>query len=304
MKRSDRPSSLAPVPDAEVVAGLPDVARDPGTPGAKRGGAPARPRRRGDWATWVDGGIVAALTAAGLLSPEGPRVFYRALITGFAGIAGVVLAGAAVVTWISERRPERLQGPRHKPALLLRGARDTALAAWVAACLLAWPLSRLQAGLPVGLTWSLAEAGGGARTILQTAAAVVVLDAWLYWKHRLLHTRWLFPFHRAHHVYRDPTAFAGFAVGPLESLLTFWPVVIWAHPLAVHWAPLYFGLVGGFVGLNYYLHCGVTSRLLEAVLPRVLLNTSAFHNRHHANAEVNFGEALTLWDRLCRTREE
>ena len=34
------------------------------------------------------------------------------------------------------------------------------------------------------------------------------------------------------------------------------------------------------------------------------MNTSVFHNRHHANAEVNFGEALTLWDRLCRTREE
>ena len=30
-------------------------------------------------------------------------------------------------------------------------------------------------------------------------------------------------------------AFAGFAVGPVESVLTFWPVLIWAHPLAVHW---------------------------------------------------------------------
>lgn len=292
MPRSDSSSLLAPVPDAQVVAGL--------------GDNPRAPRRRpaSAWAVWVDGGVVVGLTAAGLLSPLGPASFYRALLTGFAAIAGLVLAGAGVVTLFSERRAERLQGPRHKPALVLRGARDTALAAWVAACLLAWPLSRLQAGVPVGFTWSLDEAGGAARTILQTAAAVVVLDAWLYWKHRLLHTRWLFPFHRGHHTYRDPTAFAGFAVGPVESLLTFWPVVIWAHPKAVHWAPLYIGLVVAFVCLNYYLHCGVASRLLEATLPRVFLNTSAFHNRHHANAEVNFGEALTLWDRLCRTREE
>jgi lathosterol oxidase len=188
--------------------------------------------------------------------------------------------------------------------MMLREARDTALAAWVAACLLAFPLSRLRAGVPVGLTWSIAEAGGPVRTVAQTLGAVLVLDAWLYWKHRLLHTRALFPFHRGHHVYRDPTAFAGFAVGPVESLLTFWPVVIWAHPLALHWAPLYFGLVGGFVLLNFYLHCGVTVRLIEATLPRLLVNTSAFHNRHHANAEVNFGEAMTIWDRLCRTREE
>lgn len=303
--KPDSSSLPAPMADAQGMAGLADTARDPGTSVTIRGSLPTRPRRQSDgaWAAWVDGGVVAALTACGLVSPEGPRVFYRALLLGFAAIAGAVLAGAALVTWISERRPERLQGPRRRPALTLREARDTALAAWVAACLLAWPLSRLEAGAPVGLTWSLAEAGGAARTILQTAAAVVVLDAWLYWKHRLLHTRWLFPFHRAHHVYRDPTAFAGFAVGPLESLLTFWPVVIWAHPRAVHWAPLYLGLVVAFVCLNYYLHCGVASRLLEAVLPRVLLNSSAFHNRHHANANVNFGEASTLWDRLCRTRE-
>jgi lathosterol oxidase len=132
---------------------------------------------------------------------------------------------------------------------------------------------------------------------------VLVLDAWLYWKHRLLHTRWLFPLHRAHHAYRDPTAFAGFAVGPVEAFLTFWPVVLWAHPRAAHWVPLYYGLVAAFVLLNFYLHCGVGSRLLEATLPRLSINSSAFHNRHHANADVNFGEALTLWDRLCRTRE-
>ena len=256
------------------------------------------------WATAVDVGVTLALTGAGLLCPQGPRVFYASLLGGFAGIAGAVLAGAAVVTWVCERRGDRLQGPRRRPALILREARDTALAAWIAACLLAWPVSRLRAGVPVGLTWSLAEAGGAARAILQTAGAVLVLDAWLYWKHRLLHTRALFPFHRAHHHFRDPTAFAGFAVGPVESLLTFWPVVLWAHPLAAHWAPLYYGLVAAFVLLNFYLHCGIASRLLEGVLPRLLVNTSAFHNRHHANAEVNFGEALTLWDRLCRTREE
>jgi lathosterol oxidase len=283
MPRSDASPLLAPIPDAQVV-------------GARR-----RPTA---WATAVDAGVTLTLTAAGLVSPQGPRAFYTALLGSFAAIAGSVLGGAAAVTWLCERRAGRLQGPRRRPALIAREARDTALAAWIAACLLAWPLSRLQAGVPVGLTWSIAEAGGPVRTIAQTAGAVLVLDAWLYWKHRLLHTRLLFPFHRAHHTYRDPTAFAGFAVGPVESLLTFWPVVIWAHPLAVHWAPLYFGLVGAFVLLNFYLHCGVASGLLEATLPRFSLNTSAFHNRHHANAEVNFGEALTLWDRLCRTREQ
>lgn len=42
---------------------------------------------------------------------------------------------------------------------------------------------------------------------------------------------------------------------------------------------------------------------VERALPRVLLNTSAFHNVHHARANTHFGEALTLWDRLCDTAD-
>ena len=177
-----------------------------------------------------------------------------------------------------------------------------ALAAWVAACLVAWALWRSWTGRPIGLVWSAAEAGGVLPALLQSLAGVVVLDAWLYWKHRLLHSRWLFAFHRGHHVFRDPTAFAGFAVGPVESLLTFWPVVLVAVPQAKHWAPIYFALVGGFILLNFYLHCGVTIPLLERVLPLLRINTSLFHNVHHARANTHFGEALTLWDTLCGTR--
>jgi len=78
--------------------------------------------------------------------------------------------------------------------------------------------------------------------------------------------------------------------------------LILCFPAATHWAPLYLGLVVGFVLLNYYLHCGVTIGWVEATLPTATVNTSAFHNQHHSNANVHFGEALTLWDRLCRTR--
>ena len=252
---------------------------------------------------WGEVATVAVLTASGLLSPTGAGPFYAALLIGFAGIAAAVLAAAGLVTLAAVAAPARLQGPRRRPALIARGVRDTAVAAFVAAALLAWPLARMRVGLPTGLTWSLARAGGGLALTCQMLAALLVLDAWLYWKHRLLHTRLLFGFHRAHHVYRDPTAFAGFAVGPLEALLTFWPIVILAFPQAPHYAPVYFGLVVALILLNLYLHCGVAVWLIEATLPRLLINTSAYHNRHHANADTNFAEALTLWDRLLGTHE-
>jgi len=91
-------------------------------------------------------------------------------------------------------------------------------------------------------------------------------------------------------------------VGPFESLLTFWPIALLSFPAARHWAPLYFGLIAGFILLNFYLHAGVTWRWLERTLPRAFVNTSAFHNIHHSHADANFGEALTLWDHICRTR--
>jgi lathosterol oxidase len=217
----------------------------------------------------------------------------------FAAIDGPLLFGCAMTTLLSARFGARIQGPRVRPALILRGIFDTSRAAWVAACLAAWPLWMIRHGHPTGLTWSLP--GNPLWLALQTVAVLLAMDAWLYWKHRLLHTRLLFPFHRDHHVYRDPTAFAGFAVGPVESLLTFWPILLVCIPAATHYGPLYFGLVTSFVVLNFYLHCGVTLRPIEAVLPRIFVNTSAFHNQHHSNADINFGEAFTLWDHLLKT---
>jgi sterol desaturase/sphingolipid hydroxylase (fatty acid hydroxylase superfamily) len=251
----------------------------------------------------IDTAVVVALTSGGLFASQGIRVWYAALVEGFAIIAIPVLGAAALVTWLGETRPDRLQGPRRTAALLGRGARDTAMAAWIAACLLAWPLARMRAGEPTGLVWTLEEAGGPLAVVLGNVGGILVLDAWLYWKHRLLHTRWMMPFHRAHHGYRDPNALSGFAVGPVEAFLTFWPVVLLASPSVPHYGPVYFTLVIGFVLFNLYLHCGFVWHGLEAVLRPFSFNTSTHHNRHHANAETHYAEALTLWDRILGTHE-
>ncbi len=251
-------------------------------------------------AVWIDRAVLVALTLAGLACRDGVGTWYRSLLTVFAALAGLVLGGCAIVTVLSARVGKRVQGPRVRPAMIFHEALDTARAMWVAACLAAWPMTMIRLHQPSGLVWS--PPAGPLWLTVQTLLGLVAMDAWLYWKHRILHTRLMFPFHRGHHVYRDPTAFAGFAVGPVESLMTFWPILLLCFPWATHYAPLYFSLVVAFVVLNFYLHCGVTLGWVEATLPRALVNTSAFHNMHHANADVNFGEAFTIWDHLCRTR--
>ena len=254
-----------------------------------------------DRARIVDAMVPIGLTAIGVMHPESPATWLACLGLAFAVLAGVVLGGAFIVMLIAARVGTRIQGPRVRPARIAAEAFETTRAMYVAACLAAWPLAQWRLGHETGMVWSL-DGHTWWLIALQTFFGVLVIDAWLYLKHRLLHTRWLFPFHRAHHAFRDPTPFAGFAVAPVEAVMTFWPILILCIPAATHWAPLYFALVLGFIGLNFYLHCGVTWRVAEGTLPRVFLNTSAFHNVHHSHVKVNFGEALYLWDRICRTR--
>jgi len=259
--------------------------------------------RRRKPAEWFDLALPFLLTAAGALHPESPGTYYACLVFAFVAIAGPLLVGAGIVTWLSTRVGDRIQGPRTKPAPVLAEALETARAVWVAATLAAWPLAQWRLGHATAMVWDPAEAGMSVgQILLVTALGVIGMDAWLYWKHRLLHTRAMFVFHKGHHAFRDPTAFAGFAVGPVESLLTFWPILLLCVPSFTHWAPLYFGLVVGFVNLNFYLHCGVTLAWVEKTVGRTGLNTSAFHNVHHSHAVVNFGEAMTIWDRICKTR--
>jgi len=249
-----------------------------------------------------DTAVPLLLVGAGLIHPE-PLTWLTWLAVAFLALALPVLGGAGVMHLVSLRIGSRIQGERRTPPLIGREAFETSRAMFVAATLAAWPLTQWWLGQPTGMVWDLAPLGvSPTRMVVMMLIGVVGMDAWLYWKHRLLHTRLLFPFHKGHHHFRDPTAFAGFAVGPVESVMTFWPILLLCFPWAVHWAPMYILLVVGFVTLNFYLHCGVTFRPVEATLPRIGLNTSAFHNIHHSHANVNFGEAMFVWDVICKTR--
>lgn len=253
------------------------------------------------WTWWVDTLLPVVLALAGLVRFE-PLPWFQALGLVFGILIVLVLGSAAIATWFAERAARRIQGPRRKPPPMAQEAFETTRAMFIAACLAAWPLNLHWSGQPTGMVWDLTAAGHSAPLILGgTWVGVVVMDAWLYWKHRILHSHVLFDFHRAHHAFRDPTPFAGFAVAPVEALLTFWPILLLCLPWAVHWAPVYRALVLGFVWLNLYLHCGVEVGALERLCKALRLNSSAHHNVHHARVNVHFGEASFVWDRLCGT---
>ena len=60
-------------------------------------------------------------------------------------------------------------------------------------------------------------------------------------------------------------------------------------------------MIFSFALLNLYLHCGFTFDIVEYLLPRLLLNTSDYHNYHHLKVNINYGELGVGWDWLRNT---
>jgi sterol desaturase/sphingolipid hydroxylase (fatty acid hydroxylase superfamily) len=249
----------------------------------------------------VDGAVIPALVAIGMCHPRDPLLWLNSFVTSFLVIIIGILTSAALFYVLTSRIGDRIQSEK-RPLICLE--LDVLIKSMlVAATFAAWPVTQYRLGEPTGLVWDLEEIGVGSGTmLLQSLGGVVVLDAYLYWKHRLLHTRMLFPFHQDHHRFHDPTPFAALAVGPLESVLTYWPSLLLCWPAAIHWGPFYVTINLFFIVLNFYLHSGVTFPLLENVLLCLGFNSSAHHNTHHSHRVVNFGEPMILWDILCNTR--
>lgn len=249
----------------------------------------------------IDWAVVALAFLSGLLHPSA-AMFYDSLWRLFLVITLPLMSLSYLLFRFSEHCGQRIQGERKTTPPLFAEAFGSIRAMFVVSCMGAWPMGMYRMGLPTGLAWTLQEMGlTWWMVVLEMYLGIVAVDALTYWKHRFLHTKTFFAFHKHHHTFRDPTPFSGFAVGPVETLLTFWPLLLLCFPPAKHFAPLYFTAISGFVLLNLYLHCGVTFKSLEAILPRIGLNSSAWHNVHHSDVNANFGEVSFYWDKFCKT---
>ncbi|MFN8310754.1 MAG: sterol desaturase family protein [Chitinophagales bacterium] len=252
----------------------------------------------------VDWAVLLAAPLSGWFHPD-PKIFFESAAIMFLILAVPLMLFSFLIYRFSETYGARIQGQRKKNPALISEALGSLRAMFIVACMAGWPVGLYRMGIPTGLVWSVEEMGlSWWMVVLEMWAGIILVDAMTYWKHRLLHTRALFAFHKHHHTYRDPTPFSGFAVGPVETLLTFWPLLLVCFPVAKHFAPLYFTAIGGFVLLNLYLHCGVTFSFLEVWLQRIGLNSSGWHNVHHCDVNANFGEVSYIWDKICKTSRE
>jgi len=224
-------------------------------------------------------------------------LFLRNVGTAFVYLSVFNIAGSLVTQILARSLGGRIQEDRGKD-LTLRAIYESERALFVVATLAAWPMTREAVGLETAFKGSLAEAswqGSPWIYMIKVVAGLMGADAWNYWKHRTLHNKALWAFHQIHHTFRDPTAFVGFAIHPVEALATFFPILFVCVPQIALWMPLHAPFIIGFIILNFYLHCGYEVDIVERILPRFFINTSVFHNKHHAKTVTHFGEMFSLW---------
>jgi sterol desaturase/sphingolipid hydroxylase (fatty acid hydroxylase superfamily) len=136
---------------------------------------------------------------------------------------------------------------------------------------------------------------------LRVAVAPFAIDLTLYWLHRALHTRWLWPLHRWHHSVTELYWLSGGRTSFPQYVLYLLVPLVWAISLHLPGWVVALGALWAVL-VNNFMHWNVRWRLrwLErfVITPRV-------HRLHHRKygAPGNFG-AFLAWDRLFGSWED
>lgn len=130
--------------------------------------------------------------------------------------------------------------------------------------------------------------------------ATLLHDLWFYWVHRLLHTKKLIRWHRLHHMSPVPTVWTNDRFTLPDVLMTqcFLTVVVFVLPIPALALVLYrlSDHIKGIIGHSGYEYAA--SRLAIWPMPFVCVS---HHDGHHELFRYNFGNTLSVWDRLFGT---
>lgn len=130
--------------------------------------------------------------------------------------------------------------------------------------------------------------------------ATLLHDLWFYWAHRLLHTKALIKWHRVHHMSPVPTVWTNdrFTLPDVLISQSFLWVIPFVLPIPALALLLYrlSDHIKGLVGHSGYEYAA--SPLAVWPMPFVCV---AHHDAHHELFRYNFGNTLSIWDRLFGT---
>jgi lathosterol oxidase len=128
-------------------------------------------------------------------------------------------------------------------------------------------------------------------------------DAYFYFTHLLMHrAKWLYKYHRIHHLSADPSAFAALSFHPFEAIIQGLFFILISICIPVHSSVLItFYIFESYI--NMWGHIGYEYWIdnLPNRWPWKLLNTPTHHILHHQNPKYNFGIYYNFWDGIMKT---
>ncbi|RLN94485.1 hypothetical protein BBJ28_00006215 [Nothophytophthora sp. Chile5] len=160
------------------------------------------------------------------------------------------------------------------------------------------------------LPWFLAEVRGYSKTyvgfgkfgywfeIWSVVWFVFFSDMLIYWFHRWLHHPLVYaPLHKPHHKWIVTSPFASHAFHPVDGYIQSLP-----YHFFIMMFPLHRGVfLALFVAVNYWtvsIHDGLY------LSHNKIVNGALHHSVHHEQFVYNYGQYLTLWDKLCGSYRE
>ncbi|MEM9320894.1 MAG: sterol desaturase family protein [Pseudomonadota bacterium] len=150
--------------------------------------------------------------------------------------------------------------------------------------------------------WTLWSADGmswlGMLAMLLLSA--VLFDAWFYWGHRLMHTKWFYAHHSWHHRSVAPTVWSNYSDSladafAMQSFYLIMPALLPISPAVLILHRLWDHVNGqiGHSGFEYF-----ADRSTRFPSPMVCVT---FHDQHHSQFRYNYANFFSFWDRVCGT---
>jgi lathosterol oxidase len=116
-----------------------------------------------------------------------------------------------------------------------------------------------------------------------------------YWTHRALHGPCLYKLlHRHHHTFTEPSSWSSFAFHPLDGFLQALPYHLFAFLFPVH-VVVYAGGIIVVTLWTFLIHEP------DPLFADGFLNGTSHHDVHHRCNKYNYGQFLTIWDRMLKT---